>query len=91
MAAIFNQIKDTITSKITPDCLKAQADELKTKFEGETKLDPTNPEHKDKITEWEAGWNVTNAIQVWPQILFFKTSISTLGIISYTKLCKNPL
>ena len=75
MAAIFNQIKDTVTSKITPDCLKAQADELKTKFEGETKLDPTNPEHKDKITEWEAGWNVTNAIQVWLMKLFLNPYI----------------
>ena len=67
MAAIFLQIKDTIGSKLTPDCLKASADELKTFAKnkvGETKLDPNDPAHKDKITEWEAGWNVTNAIQV---------------------------
>ena len=67
MAAVFMQIKDTVSSKITPDCLKASADELKTFAKdkvGETKLDPNNPAHKDKITEWEAGWNVTNAIQV---------------------------
>ena len=67
MAAVFLSIKDTVASKITPDCLKASKDELKTFAQdklGETKLDPNNPAHKDKITEWEAGWNVTNAIQV---------------------------
>ena len=67
MAAVFHQIKDTVTSKFTPDCLKAKADEMKDLAKekmGETKLDPNNPAHKDKITEWEAGWNVTNAIQV---------------------------
>ena len=67
MAAVFLSIKDTVASKFTPDCLKAKTDELKDLAKeklGETKLDPNNPAHKDKITEWEAGWNVTNAIQV---------------------------
>ena len=74
MAAVFLSIKDTVASKITPDCLKASKDELKTFAQdklGETKLDPNNPAHKDKITEWEAGWNVTNAIQVMTYELIF--------------------
>ena len=67
MAAVFLSIKDTVASKLTPDYIKAKTDELKDIAKeklGETKLDPNNPAHKDKITEWEAGWNVTNAIQV---------------------------
>ena len=78
MAGAFLQIKDTIASKITPDCLKASKDELKTFAQeklGETKLDPNNPAHKDKITEWEAGWNVTNAIQV----MIYESIFSYLG------------
>ena len=42
MAAVFLQAKDFVQSKLTPDCLKASADELKTfakdakgKFKGE--------------------------------------------------------
>ena len=30
----------------------------------EKNIDPDDPANKGKITEWEAGWNVTNAIQV---------------------------
>ena len=30
----------------------------------EKNVDPDDPANKGKITEWEAGWNVTNAIQV---------------------------
>ena len=26
--------------------------------------DPEDPNNKNKISEWEAAWNVTNAIQV---------------------------
>ena len=67
MAAFFLQAKDFVMSKITPDCLKASTDELKNFAKSKTgeskKIDPDNPEHKNKITEWEAGWNVTNAIQ----------------------------
>ena len=70
MASMFLSAKDFVTSKITPDCLKASTDELKTfakeakgKFQGEGGNDPDHPENKGKITEWEAGWNVTNAIQ----------------------------
>jgi len=52
--------------------LKASADELKTfakekagggDFHGEGG-DPHDPNNKNKITEWQAAWNVTNAIQV---------------------------
>lgn len=68
MAAVFLQAKDFVTSKLTPDCMKASADELKSFAKNKVgegkKIDPDNPAHKDKITEWEAGWNVTNAIQV---------------------------
>ena len=58
---------------MTPDCVKASADELKTfakdakgKFapDPDANVDPDHPENKGKITEWEAAWNVTNAIQV---------------------------
>ena len=77
MAAVFLSIKDTVASKLTPDCIKAKTDELKDIAKeklGETKLDPNNPAHKDKITEWEAGWNVTNAIQVkFSKIIFTKS------------------
>ena len=53
--------------------MKASADELKTfakdakgKFapDPDANQDPDHPENKGKINEWEAGWNVTNAIQV---------------------------
>ena len=69
MAALFFQAEDWVTSKITPDCLKAKADEVK-KFAkekagaGEGGGDPHDPNNKNKITEWQAAWNVTNAIQV---------------------------
>jgi len=69
MASVLYTAKDFVASKITPDCLKASTDELKT-FAKEAKgkftadpHDPDNPENKGKITEWQAGWNVTNAIQ----------------------------
>jgi hypothetical protein len=69
MAAIFLQAKDWVATKITPDCLKASADELKTFAKekaggGEGGGDPHDPNNKNKITEWQAAWNVTNAIQV---------------------------
>ena len=64
MAAKFLQAKDWVTSKITPDCLKSNIDEVKSKIGGGEKADPDDPANRGKITEWEAGWNVTNAIQV---------------------------
>ena len=80
MASVFLQIKDSITAKITPDCLKASADEVKS-FAKEKKAqfgggggDPQAEAEKaksGKITEWEAGFNVTNAIQV----LFISTHV----------------
>ena len=63
MAAVFLQAKDWVTTKITPDCLKSNIEDVKSKIGGE-KGDPDDPANKGKITEWEAGWNVTNAIQV---------------------------
>ncbi len=74
MASMFLSAKDFVSSKITPDCLKASKDELKTFAEeakgkfgvgggDEKNLDPDHPENKGKITEWQAAWNITNAIQ----------------------------
>ena len=63
MAAVFLQAKDWVTTQITPDCLKSNIEDVKSKIGGE-KGDPDDPANKGKITEWEAGWNVTNAIQV---------------------------
>ena len=68
MAAVFFQAKDWVTSKVTPDCIKSKVEEahdiVKSKTGSGHDTDPDNPANKDKITEWEAGWNVTNAIQV---------------------------
>ena len=76
MASFLLQAKDAVMSKMTPDCLKASKDELKN-FANEVKsktgggggggdtTDPDDPNNKHKITEWEAGWNITNAIQVF--------------------------
>jgi hypothetical protein len=73
MAAVFFQAKDWVASKVTPDCLKSSAAEVKRfakekagaggDFHGEGG-DPHDPNNKNKITEWQAAWNVTNAIQV---------------------------
>ena len=67
MASFFLQAKDWVSTKITPDCLKSSAEEVKAavkaKTSGGADIDPDNPANKNKITEWEAGWNVTNAIQ----------------------------
>ncbi len=78
MASFFLSAKDFVASKVTPDCLKASTDELKT-FAKEAKgklgagedgenTDPDHPENKGKITEWQAAWNITNAIQVFGQL-----------------------
>ena len=73
MASMLYAAKDFVSSKVTPDCLKgvkASADELKEFAKAKTGAepggpnDPDNPANKGKITEWEAAWNVTNAIQV---------------------------
>lgn len=74
MAAMFLSIKDSITAKITPDCLKASTDELKTFAKSKAPAGlaeaidsadaaAADPANKGKITEWEAAWNITNAIQ----------------------------
>ena len=55
--------KDTVAAKVTPDCLKASADELKTFAKGKSGEGAEDPKNEGKITEWEAAWNVTNAIQ----------------------------
>ena len=79
MASFLLQAKDAVMSKMTPDCLKASKDELKN-FANEVKsktggggggetTDPDDPNNKHKITEWEAGWNITNAIQVFLELL----------------------
>ena len=39
------------------------ADEAKAKMGGGSH-DPEDPNNKHKISEWQAAWNVTNAIQV---------------------------
>ena len=81
MAAMFFQAKDWIASKVTPDCLKSSVEEVKNYAQSKTggahdECDPDDPRNKDKITEWEAGWNVTNAIQVSDFI--FKKSLLKL-------------
>ena len=68
MASMFFQAKDWVASKVTPDCLKSAAEEakgLKAKMGGGGEGgDPhSDSANKNGITEWEAGWNVTNAIQ----------------------------
>ena len=69
MAGAFLSAKDWVMSKMTPDCIKSKVDEAKNLAdEAKSKMsgghDPDDPANKGKITEWEAGWNVTNAIQV---------------------------
>lgn len=103
MAALFYSVKDSITAKITPDCLKASADEVKnfakenaTKFGagGHGGDDPNDKAKSGKITEWEAGFNVTNAIQVSASgygIQYFGLETCTLhttGGNTYNSDCK---
>ena len=69
MAGAFLSIKDYVTEKVTPDCLKASAEEVKTFAKNNIpktgdEAEGGDPETKGKITEWQAAWNVTNAIQV---------------------------
>ncbi len=68
MAAAFQSAKEMAKSTFTPDCLKAKVEEVqefaKSKTAaGQEGFDPSDPANKGKITEWEAAWNVTNAIQ----------------------------
>ena len=68
MAAAFLSAKDAIMAKVTPDCLKSKVEEaqdfVKSKTAaGQDGFDPNDPANKGKITEWEAAYNVTNAIQ----------------------------
>lgn len=59
------QAKDWVMTKVTPDCLKAKVEEGKDFME--KNMPKGVDEHGDgggmKITEYEAAWNVTNAIQ----------------------------
>ena len=70
MAGFIFVAKDWLLSRVTPDCLKAKVEE------GKDFMEKNMPKGVDehggdgggmKITEYEAGWNVTNAI------LFAKT------------------
>jgi len=68
MAGAFLSAKDAIMAKVTPDCLKSKVEEaqdyVKSKTaSGQDGFDPSDPANKGKITEWEAAYNVTNAIQ----------------------------
>ncbi|XP_040569205.1 vesicular inhibitory amino acid transporter [Lepeophtheirus salmonis] len=71
MATLIHSCKDWVTSKVTPECLKSSADDVKRFAREKTgKKDDDDPTGKmeeykktGKITEWEAAWNVTNAIQ----------------------------
>ena len=65
MASMLFAAKDFVTSKITPDCLKASAEELKNFAKNRKNSTETDGNNQGKITEWEAAWNVTNAIQVY--------------------------
>lgn len=63
--AFLASAKEFVVSKISPDCLKA-ADDLKTMAKEKTGIkgnESDDPALKGKITEWEAAWNITNAIQ----------------------------
>ena len=56
-----------LIQQASKDELKNFANEVKSKTGGggdKTPPDPDDPRNKDKISEWEAGWNITNAIQV---------------------------
>lgn len=66
MASFVFGAKDWVLTKVTPDCLKAKVEE------GKDFMEKNMPKGVDehggdgggmKITEYEAGWNVTNAIQ----------------------------
>ena len=68
MAGAFLSAKDAIMAKVTPDCLKSKVEDaqdfVKSKTAaGQEGFDPNDPANKGKITEWEAAYNVTNAIQ----------------------------
>ena len=66
MAESFFKAKDWVASKVTPECLKANVEEVKAFTEKNMPKggDPHAEGGGEKITEYEAAWNVTNAIQV---------------------------
>jgi hypothetical protein len=69
MAGAFIAMKDTVMGTVTPDCLKAKVEDVqefaKSKTAaGQEGFDANDPANRGKITEWEAAWNITNAIQV---------------------------
>ena len=66
----------------------------------EKNIDPDDPANKGKITEWEAGWNVTNAIQVSCvremfsripnlQIYYFFVKKNSFKVASKCLFCEN--
>jgi len=65
MAESFFKAKDWVTAKVTPECLKASAEEvIQIAEKNMPRKDQLPGESPDgKITEYEAAWNVTNAIQ----------------------------
>ena len=73
MAESFFKAKDYVTSKVTPECLKANVEEVKAFTEKNMPKggDPHAEGGGQKITEYEAAWNVTNAIQVKYYYLIF--------------------
>ena len=76
-------IKEKLSSFLTPDCLKKVDEAKELAKEAKDKMGGGG-EHEGgdttgKITEWEAGWNVTNAIQVrnylhFQQLFVYKLS-----------------
>ena len=67
MASAFFSAKDWVTSKVTPECMKSSVEEaqatLKANMPSQVDEHGGGGEGSGKITEYEAAWNVTNAIQ----------------------------
>jgi len=63
MAEMAFKTKDWVTSRVTPDCLKSSVEEAKGMMERNMPQPNKDGAQGGKITEYEAAWNVTNAIQ----------------------------
>ena len=63
MAEMAFKTKDWVTSRVTPDCLKSSVEEAKGMMERNMPQPNKDGSQGGKITEYEAAWNVTNAIQ----------------------------
>ena len=63
MAEMAFKTKDWVTSRVTPDCLKSSVEEAKGMVERNMPQPNKEGSEGGKITEYEAAWNVTNAIQ----------------------------